>query len=274
MFAANSLLFVPGSRPERFAKAKASGAGLVVIDLEDAVGPADKVSAREAALNQIAEAGDGFAIRINGIATAAGIRDLAALVDSDVVPAMLMVPMVESAVELDIVASAMGDRCPELIPLIETPHGLRHALAIAKHPKVCALMFGGADFSGELQVPVAWDPLLGARYQLVLTCAEARVPLIDVPYIHLDDTEGLRRECEQARAIGIATKSAIHPNQVPVIEKVFAPTTTQIAEAEEALRIYEQNGCKAVRHKGRMLEAPMIKTYRAVIARSKGQQNA
>ena len=274
MFAANSLLFVPGSRSERFAKAKAAGAGLVVIDLEDAVGPADKETAREAALKQVADAGAGFAIRMNGVATAAGIRDLAALIDSEILPAMLMVPMVESPVELDIVAAALGERCPELIPLIETPRGLRQALEIASHPKVCALMFGGADFSGELQVPVSWEPLRGARQQLVLACAEARVPLIDVPFIHLDDQDGLQRECEQARAIGIAAKSAIHPLQVPVIETVFAPTEKQVAEAEEALQVYEDNGGKAVRHKGRMLEAPMIKTYRAVLARSKGQPNA
>ncbi len=274
MFAASSLLFVPGSRADRFAKARAAGAGLVVIDLEDAVGPADKDTARDAALRQIAEAGEGFAIRINAVTTAAGIRDLAALTLSDVLPEKLMVPMVETATELDIVAAALGDRCPELIPLIETPRGLRSALAIASHPQVCALMFGGADFSGELQVPVGWEPLLGARQQLVLACAEARVPLIDVPFIHLDDEAGLAQECERARGIGIQAKAAIHPRQVPAIEAAFAPTEAQVAEAEEALRVYEENGGKAVRHKGRMLEAPMIKTYRAVLARSNAHKGA
>lgn len=274
MFAASSLLFVPGSRPERFAKAAAAGAGLVVIDLEDAVGPADKETARAAALKQVAEDRASFALRINAVTTAAGIRDLAALTETEILPEVLMVPMVETTTELDIIVSAIGEACPALIPLIETPRGLRSALAIASHDKVSALMFGGADFSGELQVAVSWEPLLGARQQLVLACAEARVPLIDVPYIHLDDEEGLRRECLAARAIGITAKSAIHPRQVPVIEQVFAPTSQQIAEAEEALRVYEETGGKAVRHKGRMLEAPMIKTYRAVLARSKGQSHA
>jgi len=274
VFAANSLLFVPGSRPDRFAKARAVGAGLVVIDLEDAVGPADKESAREAALAQVAEAGNGFAIRINAVTTAAGIRDLAALTEVATLPAKMMVPMVETATELDIVAAALGDRCPELMPLIETPRGLRSALAIASHPKVCALMLGGADFSGELQVPVSWEPLLAARYQLVLACAEARIPLIDAPYIHLDDDEGLARECEQARAIGVQAKPAIHPRQVPTIEAAFAPTAEQMAEAREALVVYEETGGMAVRHNGRMLEAPMIKTYRAILARSRGQQDA
>ena len=274
MFAAASLLFVPGSRPERFAKARAAGPGLVVIDLEDSVGPGDKDSARDNALRQVAEDGAGYAVRINAVTTAAGIRDLAALTQGDPLPATLMVPMVEHATELDVVAGALGGRCPDLIPLVETPRGLRHALDIASHPKVCALMFGGADFSGELQVPVSWDPLLGARHQLVLACAEARIPLVDVPFIHLDDEEGLAEECSKARALGIQAKAAIHPRQVSAIEAAFAPTAEQVAEAEEALRFYEENGRKAVRHNGRMLEAPMIKTYRATIARSKGQAHA
>ena len=270
MLAVSSVLFVPGSRPERFVKAAAADAGLVIIDLEDAVGPADKESARAAALEQIGQSSDGFAIRINAVTTQEGIRDLAALTQSDVLPAHLMIPMVESDVELDIVARALGERCPALLPLIETPRGLRSALDIVSHDKVAALMFGGADFSGELQVPVSWEPLLGARHQLVLACAEARKPLIDVPFIHLDDDAGLRAECEAARAIGITAKAAIHPKQVATIEDVFAPTAEQVAEAQEALRVYEETGGKAVRHAGRMLEAPMIKTYRAILARHKG----
>ena len=270
MFSAASLLFVPGSRADRFAKAAAAGAGLVIIDLEDAVGPADKESARSAALDQVAQDKATFAIRINAVTTAEGIRDIAAFTQAETLPDRLMVPMVESATELDIVASALGDRCPELIPLIETPRGLRSALTIASHAKVCALMFGGADFSGELRVAVSWEPLLGARQQLVLACAEARKPLIDVPFIHLDDEDGLLRECEQARAMGIHAKAAIHPRQIAAIERTFSPTDKEIAEAEEAIRVYEETGGKAVRHKGRMLEAPMIKTYRAVLARKKG----
>lgn len=274
MFTATSLLFVPGSRPERFAKAKAAGPGLVVIDLEDAVGAADKHTARRAALEQVTADRETFAIRMNAVTTAAGVRDLAELADAGALPSVLMVPMVESPVELDVVDGTLGERCPELIPLIETPRGLRRALDIASHPRVCALMFGGADFSGELQVPVSWEPLLGARQALVLACAEARIPLIDVPWIHLEDTGGLAEECRRARALGISAKAAIHPLQVPAIDRAFAPTADQVAEAEEALRVYEENGGKAVRHRGRMLEAPMIKTYRATIARSKGPAHA
>lgn len=143
MFAANSFVFVPGSRPDRFARAHASGAGLTVIDLEDAVPADEKAAARANALAQVASGQTGWAIRINGVATAAGIADLAALIEAECLPPFLFIPMVESAVEVEIVARALGDRCPELIPLIETPKGLRQAVAIACAPMVGGVMFGG-----------------------------------------------------------------------------------------------------------------------------------
>ncbi len=278
MFAANSLIFVPGSRPDRFAKARGAGSGLTVIDLEDAVPQADKATARDAALAQVA-AGDygnepGWAIRCNAIATAAGITDLAAFIGANVLPSFLLVPMVEGAGELEIVAKALGARCPALVPLIETPRGLRHALEIASAPQVEAVMFGGADFSGELGVALEWEPLLAARSALLLACAEARVPAIDVPYILLDDQSGLEMECARARSLGFAAKAAIHPAQVAAIEAAFSPAAAEIAEAEEAIAAYLAAGEKAIRFKGRMLEVPVVKRYQAVLSRKGKTSNA
>lgn len=274
MFACNSILFVPGSRPERFAKAREAGAGLTVIDLEDAVSTPDKTSAREAALACVAPSPSGWAIRINGVATAAGVADLAALGMAQTMPEYLLVPMVESGRDLEVVAGSLGDPCPALVPLIETPRGLRHALEIARAPQVAAVMFGGGDFAGELGVNLAWEPLLAARQQLLLACAEARIPAIDVPWIALDDEVGLARECAQARALGFAAKAAIHPRQVSAIEGAFSPSASEVAEAEEALAAFEAAGGQVLRFRGRMLEAPIIKNYRAVIARSRGSANA
>ncbi|MFZ9396062.1 MAG: HpcH/HpaI aldolase/citrate lyase family protein [Erythrobacter sp.] len=265
---------MPGSRPERFAKAHESGAGLTVIDLEDAVAATDKASARDAALAHVRPSPAGWAIRINGVATAAGVADLAALGMAQSLPDYLFVPMVESDRDLEIVAGVLGDACPPLVPLIETPRGLRYALAIARAPRVAAVMFGGGDFAGELGVSLAWEPLLAARQQLLLACAEARVAAIDVPWIALDDEVGLARECAQSRALGFAAKAAIHPRQISAIEAAFSPSASEVAEAEEALAAYEAAGGQVLRFRGRMLEAPIIKNYRAVIARSKGSANA
>ncbi|WP_379554265.1 HpcH/HpaI aldolase/citrate lyase family protein [Qipengyuania sp. DGS5-3] len=274
LFSAASLLFVPGSRPDRFAKAKVGGADLTVIDLEDAVATEDKVSARDAALAQIAESKAGWAIRINPVPTAAGVRDLALLADTDMLPDTLLVPMVESAAELDVIAGVLGTHCPALVPLVETPKGLRRGLEIASHGSVTAMMFGGGDFSSELGVELAWEPLLTARQQVILACAEARKPAIDVPYIKLDDDAGLAEECVRAQSIGFAAKAAIHPRQLPAIKSAFAPSEAEVTEAREALAAYEAGGERAIRFNGRMLEAPFIKKYRAVIARHEEQANA
>ncbi|MEM9500515.1 MAG: CoA ester lyase [Pseudomonadota bacterium] len=274
MFTAASLLFVPGSRSDRFAKARAGGADLTVIDLEDAVAAEDKASARDAALGQIVEERDGWAIRINAVTTAAGVRDLAALTDTGTMPDTLLVPMVEAAAEIDVVAGALGNDCPALVPLIETPKGLRGAHDIASHDAVTAMMFGGGDFSGELGVELAWEPLLTARQHFILACAESKKPAIDVPFIHLDDEDGLAAEAARSRSIGFTAKAAIHPRQVPAITSAFAPSEAEIAEAREALAAYEAGGGRAIRFKGRMLEAPFIKKYRAVMARHEEQVHA
>lgn len=274
MFVAASLLFVPGSRPDRFAKARAAGAGLTVIDLEDAVAPADKHSARAAALAQVAGAPQGWAIRINAVRTAAGIRDLAALIESPALPQTLLVPMVEDAGDIAVLEGALGERCPQLVPLIETPRGLRHARVVARHAKVAAVMFGGGDFSGELGVELAWEPLLAARQQFVLACAEARKPAIDVPFVGLDDEAGLAAECARARALGFSAKAAIHPSQLRAIHLAFLPSEAEVAEAREALAAYEAGGGQAIRFRGRMLEAPFIIRYRALLARHEEQNHA
>ena len=274
MFAATSLLFVPGSRPDRFAKAGSARAGLTVIDLEDSVPADDKAAARQAALGHVSAAEAGWAVRINPLSTAAGIRDLAALVDAEFVPRTLLLPMVESAAEPDIVTRALESRAPALIPLVETPRGLRHALAIARASNVVAVMFGGGDFSGELGVELAWEPLFGARQGLILACAEAGVPAIDVPFTALDDEAGLAQECARSRAIGFAAKAAIHPRQLGAIEAEFAPKAAELAEAREALAAYEAGGGGAIRFRGRMLEAPLVGHYRALAARSEDGTNA
>jgi citrate lyase subunit beta/citryl-CoA lyase/(S)-citramalyl-CoA lyase len=268
MFTAQSLLFVPGHRPDRFGKAAAAGAGLTVIDLEDAVPAADKPAARAAALAQLGEdetALLGWGLRINAVTTAAGIADLAGLGEAAVLPPVLLVPMVESPVELKIIANALGARCPGLVPLIETPAGLRAAHQIGQAPGVVALMFGGGDFSAELGVALAWEPLVTARSLLVMAAAEARVPAIDVPFIGLDDSDGLAEEACRARQLGFAAKAAIHPAQLPAIHQAFQPTAADVAEAQEALAAYAAGGGQAIRFTGRMLEAPFVRRYQAVL---------
>lgn len=257
-----SLLFVPGTRPERFGKALASGAGVVCIDLEDAVPIDGKGEAREAAVAAVAPT---VAIRINQVTTRDGLADLLALADR--LPEAVLLPKIEHGEQIALVASVLGPGA-RLVPLIETPRGLRHAHRIAAHPQVVALMLGGADMAAELGVALAWEPLRAARAALVLAAAEAGKPAIDVPWIMLDDADGLAREAAAARDLGFTAKAAIHPAQIDIIEAAFRPTAAQIAEAREALAAFQAAGGAAVRHDGRMLEAPVMRAYGRILARA------
>lgn len=269
MFAASSILFVPGSRADRIDKALSSAADLVCIDLEDAVAAGDKDSARASVLGAL----PGYdharaAVRINGMMTRHGIKDLIALAEADHVPAWLFVPMVEQVSEIAQVARVLDNSAIGFIPLIETVAGLRNAHRIAAQPGVVAMMFGGGDFSAQLGVDLAFDPLLVARGQFIMGCADAGVPAIDVPFIRLDDAAGLADECRKVRALGFAAKAAIHPGQVEAINTAFGADEAALEEARAAISVYEAAGGMAIRHNGRMLEAPIVARMRAMLARA------
>lgn len=261
------MLFVPGSKPDRFAKALASGADCVCIDLEDAVPAAEKDMARVAALAALADGADPrLALRINGVMTRAGLADLLALTQAERRPSLLFLPMVESATEVELVRTILADPAVRLVPLIETVAGLRAADAIAADPAVAMLMFGGGDFSAQLGVPLAWEPLAVARAQLVMAAAGANKPALDVPFIHLDDAAGLAEECRRAKALGFAAKAAIHPSQIAVIHEIFRPTAEELTEANSALAAFAAAGHRPVRHNGRMLEAPVVRRFEQILA--------
>lgn len=256
-----SLLFVPGSRPERFEKALASGADLVVVDLEDAVGPADKESARAAAIAALGNPRLG--IRINSLRTKQGLADLLALAETSV--PYIMIPMVEAVAEIEIAHAILGLNVG-LLPLIETVKGVGVAQAVAASPGICGVMLGGADFAGELGVAMSWDALFAARSAIVMACAAARVPSVDVPWLDLDNLDGLAADVARVKAIGFTAKSVVHPKHIAIVHNVMRPTAEEIAEAREAEAAYAAAGESAVRWNGKMLEAPVMARYRRIVA--------
>lgn len=264
---AQSLLFVPGSRPDRIAKALDSGADLVCVDLEDSVPNEDKNPARTAALAAIADGRNArLALRINGLGTRHGLADLLAVADAEAPPLFLFLPKVESDAEVALTASVLGRGGVGLVPLVESPKGLRAAHRIAAAPQVCAMMFGGGDLSGELGVALEWEPLLGARSQFILACAEAGVPAIDVPFVRLGDDAGLEEETRRAKVLGFAAKAAIHPDQIATIHRMMRPTAEELEEAQAAEAAFEAANGAAVRFRGKMLEAPIMRRYRQILA--------
>jgi (S)-citramalyl-CoA lyase len=266
-----SLLFVPGSKPERFVKALASGADVVCIDLEDSVPLSGKAEARDAAIEAISRGESRLVLRINALTTRAGLEDLLALADATHLPTLLLVPMVQNPSELGIIMAVLGARTPSLIPLIETVNALRAAHEIASAPGVVAMMFGGADFAADLGVELAWEPLRSARSAFVMACAGAGIPAIDVPFIALDNEIGLIEEARAAQMLGFTAKAAIHPAQVGPIATVFRPTPEEIAEAQAAAQAFVAAGGAAVRFNGRMLEAPIMRKYQRILAMGSNQ---
>lgn len=256
-----SLLFVPGSRPERFAKALASGADLVCIDLEDAVGPADKDRARGEAIAAIGNARLG--IRLNGLRTRQGLADLVALAGVAVRPAFVMLPMTEAVAEVEIAQAVLGAEVG-LIPLVETAAGVGAVGAIAAARGIAGVMLGGADLAGQLGVAMSWDALFAARGQVAMACAGAGVPSIDAPWLDLDDLGGLAVEVGRVNAMGFAAKSIVHPKHVAVVHGLMRPTADELAEALEAEAAYAAAGGAAVRWRGTMLEAPVMARYRRI----------
>ena len=265
MRAFTNFLFVPGNRPERFAKALASGADLVCIDLEDSVPAAEKESARREALAALsAQKDDRLAVRINGMRTATGLADLLAFSHA-IKSGYLFIPMVECAAEIEIARSVLGFDVA-FIPLIESGRGLKAAGAIAASPGVAAIMFGGGDFASELGVELAWEPLLYARSELVMACSSANIRAIDVPYIDMENMPGLAEECARAKALGFHAKAAIHPKQIDTINKSMRPDANEIEGARAAIAAFDAGGGAAIRFRGKMLEAPLIRRYRQIMS--------
>jgi citrate lyase beta subunit len=271
-----ALLFTPGNRPERFAKAAATGADGLILDLEDAVAAPAKDDARATVVAHFR--GDfraGLAphqlkgLRVNNIHTAAGVRDLDALVSSGVAPDFVLLPKVESAFEVRLYARHLegGQAGIAFGCLIESARGLEAAMEIAQaDPRVRILAFGGVDLAADLRAELAWEPLLYGRSRLVQAAASAGLGLLDVPHLALDDEAALAAECARVKALGFTSKLAIHPKQVAPILAAFTPTAAEVDRAARMVAALEQAGGNAVEFEGKMLEGPVVKAAQRVLA--------
>ena len=271
-----ALLFTPGNRPERFAKAAATGADGLILDLEDAVAAPAKDDARATVVAHFR--GDfraGLAphqlkgLRVNNIHTPAGVRDLDALVSSGAAPDFVLLPKVESAFEVRLYARHLegGQAGIAFGCLIESARGLEAAMEIAQaDPRVRILAFGGVDLAADLRAELAWEPLLYGRSRLVQAAASAGLGLLDVPHLALDDATALAAECARVKALGFTSKLAIHPKQVAPILAAFTPTAAEVDRAARMVAALEQAGGNAVEFEGKMLEGPVVKAAQRVLA--------
>jgi citrate lyase subunit beta/citryl-CoA lyase/(S)-citramalyl-CoA lyase len=270
-----SMLFVSGEKSERFPKAFAAGADLVCIDLEDAVHPERKAEARAQVLAWLAAnpAAPGQAhrsIRINGLRTLDGLRDLLALAESGLQLDALLIPKTESPADLQAVQAWVGVRAGALIALLETPLAIERAFEIAQAGAgLGALMLGGADLSAELDAQFGWDGLRHARGRLVNAAKAAGVQAWDVPHIDLADTAGLADETRRVLALGFDCKTAIHPQQLAAIHAAFLPTPVELDWARTLLQAVPAGGASgAFLFQGRMVDAPLLRKAQRIVERA------
>ena len=266
------LLFVPAVRPDRFPKALATGADAVCIDLEDGVAPGAKETAREQALALLAAREPTAAevsLRINDAKTPLGRTDLAALVDSGARPDALMLPKVAGAEEIRAVDAALargGGGALPLIVQIETAAGLLAAAEIATaSPHVSAVFFGAIDLSADVGCAVEWEALLYARSRVVLAAGAAGVAALDSPFMDVPALDALAEETSRVRRLGFTGKAAIHPTQVPVIQKAFAPSAAETAWARKVVAAYERQQGGVLLVEGQLIELPVVRSARRTL---------
>ena len=271
--ALRSILFVPGDRPNRYAKALAAGADAVCIDLEDAVADERKAGARESVMAFLGERRTGdsrrgarLLVRINDLAGDAGWDDLEAIADGPR-PDAMMVPMVRASVEVGVAARKLGVTLP-LLPLIETAGGLEDAAKIGAVVGVAGLVFGGFDLALELGAKPHWEPLLYARSRVVHAAAVSGIPAYDAPSRDFHDLAPVREEARRGRALGFAGKTAIHPAQIPVIHEAFAPSREEVEPSREVVEADRGAGGGAVGLGGRMVDRPVVEAARRVLERA------
>lgn len=263
-----SVLFAPGDDPRKLGKAIDAGATFAIADLEDAVAEPAKAAARDvvaAALTGRPAAGGRCAVRINALDTPFAGDDLA--MASSAGADALVVPKARAASLRTLDAAAL----PPIIAIVETAAGLQESAEIATAPGVWALLLGAVDLTVELRLTPRADglELLFARSKLVVDSAAAQIsPPIDIVHVDIADVAALRAQAELARSLGFGGKACIHPRQVPIVERAFAPTTEELDRARRVVSAYEAataRGEGVVRVDGAMVDRPVYERARDIV---------
>ena len=291
------MLFVPGNRPDMMAKAAASAADAVCLDLEDSVTPDEEAASRGhviKALRGLDFGGRMRLIRINGLDTPFAYRDLVEVVEGAGVHLdAVMLPKAGSARDVwfvDTLLAQLEAHTGRTTPIgveaqIESAAGFVHVNDIAAAaPRLRALIFGPGDFAASMRMPSsgigdfdANDALYpGHRWHAVMLAivAAARtngLRAVDGPYGQYKDAAGFERSCRIARALGFDSKQCIHPSQLPATNAVFSPTPEEVAHARavvQAVNAAAAAGKGAAVHEGKMIDAASLRMARTILDRA------
>lgn len=269
-----SLLFVPGDRPERFAKAAACGADAIILDLEDSVAPARKADAQAATRAYLDDVCAVIRIvRINPIASDHLRDDIAAARGADAI----MLPKAEGAISIKALMDAWGDGCPPVLPIAtETPaaiFALGEYVQVARH--LCGLTWGAEDLPAAIGAATSREtdgrytaPYETARALALFAAHAAGVAAIETVYPGIHDTEGLAAYAARGNRDGFTGMMAIHPRQVETINAAFTPSPAAVARAEAIVAAFAAAGdAGALQLDGQMIDAPHLRQAQAILER-------
>lgn len=256
-------LFVPGDRPERFAKAAASGADAVILDLEDAVAPPAREAARQAVANHGIESVS-VIVRINAVTSEAFQADLAALRHARF--DALMLAKAETAADILLVHELLGRQVP-VVALVETARAFNDLAGLLQAPGVVQAAFGSLDLALDLSCQPSWEALAYCRGALVLQSRLAGLPApLDGVTTHFDDVDLVRRDALWASDLGFGGKLAIHPRQVAPIREAFLPDEQAVSWAHAVLAAAKSGA--AIQVDGAMVDRPLVERARRILFRS------
>jgi len=265
-----SIICTPATSTARYVAAQRCGADVGLVDLEDSVAAAHKDAARTAAEGYFNAAGEvtcDLALRINSPFSADGLRDLLAAAAYSRRPAIVLIPKVESARDIEFVAGALDcdGYAPELYAVVETPRGVGQLASIVQVSRLGGLVFGAADYALQTGAALRWAPLEFARSAIVNAAGSAGLPAIDSPYFDVRDLDGLRREARLAKALGYCGEVAVHPCQVPVINAAFFPSEQEINRARAIVVAGESARMDVTAVDGQMVGTPFFAAASALV---------
>ncbi|MDC0135798.1 CoA ester lyase [Sulfitobacter sp.] len=261
-----SVLYIPGSKPRALDKARGLPADAIIFDLEDAVIPEEKVSARATLADALTTGGYGNRfkiIRINGLDTEWGADDAraAAKMGADAI----LLPKVNSPADLDALAALTGDIA--LWAMMESALGMLNATQIAAHPKLQGMVMGTNDLAKELQTRPRADrlPMMTGLGLCVLAGKAYGIALIDGVYNAFKDEIGHRIECDQGRDMGFDGKTVIHPAQLDVANEAFSPSQAEVELARRQIAAFEE--CEATGQGVAVVDGKIVENLHVATAR-------
>ncbi|MGE6918355.1 HpcH/HpaI aldolase/citrate lyase family protein [Achromobacter kerstersii] len=270
---ARSLLFVPGDRPDRYARAVASGAHAVILDLEDAVAPAAKAQARAEVAAWLAQGGQGI-VRINAADAEWYHEDVQALQglegqgQQEASGAGVMLPKADAATVAQTMQALPGR---PIIALLETVRGYMDLHKMARLPGVARIAFGSVDFAVDSGIADEGDAMTAIRTEIVLACRHAGLAApIDGVSLEFNDPEQMQADARRARQLGFGGKLCIHPRQVAAVNAAFQPTVDEQDWARRVLAAFDASHGAATALDGKMIDKPVVERARRIAAESRG----